>query len=480
LVFVLVCTLLASALQGQELPPRAVARLGDYRFYHGSSIELVALSPDGSRVASLAAKPSYFRHITDKDRDPFDRTIVLWDAVSGQRVRELQAPAKPVRSLAFSPDGKQLLAVCGGSESKSFVFFDVDSGKIVEQFGELKEDFRHGDRQQFSADGKRLLICAGWDTVISLDIASRKVQRRWKAPATKSEWVKENERVTRAVPSPDGKFITWHVDVLPDYGKVPPGVLVPPWVPSPSIIVVGDAVTDKILYRKDFGRDQLDPFAFSADSRWFMTGSDKKVTAWETATGKELFSLADPSPDGIALSPDGRWALVSGDWRCRLWDLETKKLVHELRGGIGYSYQGTRGQIFSADGKIVVLWTDSTLRLYDTATGKERAASGHRAAGIMVRFSEDGNKLFSTCRETRCAWDVSPGKKPILLSHVPRKAWEIGGCDEGAQSNDSRFFVDEVDHQIRIRATSTGLVVHELEKDTWWGTFAQGNRITFP
>jgi hypothetical protein len=49
----------------------------------------------------------------------------------------------------------------------------------------------------------------------------------------------------------------------------------------------------------------------------------------------------------------------------------------------------------------------------------------------------------------------------------------ITGSDEGAQSNDSRFFVDEVDHQIRIRATTTGLVVHELEKDTWWATFAR-------
>jgi WD40 repeat protein len=199
-----------------------------------------------------------------------------------------------------------------------------------------------------------------------------------------------------------------------------------------------------------------------------MIRGDKKVTALDTATGKELFSLADPSAYRIALSPDGRWALISGDWRCRLWNLDTKKLVHELRGDIRCN-----GQLFSADGKTVVLSTYSTLRLYDTATGKEHMPPGHRAQRIMVRFSEDGHKLFSTCDETRCTWDVSPGKPPALLSHIPRKAWEIGGSEEGAQSNDGRFFVDEVNYRIRIRATSTGLVVHDLAKDAWWGTFAR-------
>src|SRR5579862_3454575 len=92
--FVLTCTI--TALADEPLPTRAIARLGDYRFHHGSSIELVALSPDGSRLASLARKRKYDREITDKERDPFDRTIVVWDAVTGDRLHELQAPGLQV------------------------------------------------------------------------------------------------------------------------------------------------------------------------------------------------------------------------------------------------------------------------------------------------------------------------------------------------------------------------------------------------
>src|SRR5262249_43590579 len=147
--------------------------------------------------------------------------------------------------------------------------------------------------------------------------------------------------------------------------------------------------------------------------RWFITRGNNKVTAWETATGKDLFSLAEPSAYRVALSPDGRWALVStGDSRCRLWDIATKKPVHELLPGMVPIEHATDGQVFSADGKTVVLWTISTLRLFDTTTGKERAPPGHRAPRIMVRFSADGRRLFSTCDELRCTWDVSPGKKP--------------------------------------------------------------------
>jgi WD40 repeat protein len=236
------------------------------------------------------------------------------------------------------------------------------------------------------------------------------------------------------------------------------------------VIVVTDAIKDRVLYRKELSPEA---FVFSADGRWFMTQGDKQFTAWETATGKSLFTLPDPSAYRVALSPDGRWAVVSGDWRCRLWNLETRKRAHDLLGEVLFNLRGTQGQLFSADGKTVVLWTDSTLRLFDTASGKERALPGLHTPCIMVRFWADGRRLFTTCSEAHCTWDVPPGKRPTLMRRLPRKRWEKGGKQDSASCNDSRFFVDEVNGRVRLLSTSTGKVVHELEKGPWWGTFCR-------
>jgi WD40 repeat protein len=465
----------AAPVSAQDLPPHAIARLGDHRFFHGAWIELVAMSPDGLRIASLAHKPSSWPHITDKERKAFERTIVVWDAQSGQRLRELQAPETPVSHLIFSPDGKQLLAVCGRAESKSHVvFFDVVTGTIARQFGGWTEDFWSTRQPQFYPGGKRLLICLGWDTVLSLDVATMAVHRQWKAPPTKSEWVKEKEIVTRAMPSPDGKYIAWLVDVLPDYSKVPPNVHPPPWVPDPSILVISDTATDRVLYRKDFGVRLLESLTFSADGRRFMVCGKKQVTTWETATGKELYSLADPSAYGLALSPDGRWVLISdGGWQSWLWNLETRKRIHALGGAIGHNVLAPRTQLFSGDGKSVVTWTGSTVRLFDTDTGKERLQPGHHGGRIMVRFSENGNKLFAACAEARSTWELAPGKAPNMLTFAPRQAWDQAGSRHIDQCNDSRLFVDEEGKRVRIRDTATGKLVHVLEKNDWWGRFAR-------
>src|SRR5438309_2237196 len=88
----LVCALTAAPLGADELPPRALARLGDHRFYHGPGITCAVLSPDGSRVASTATAPVYFPEDGDHQFDPALRAIVLWDAATGDRLREWRLP----------------------------------------------------------------------------------------------------------------------------------------------------------------------------------------------------------------------------------------------------------------------------------------------------------------------------------------------------------------------------------------------------
>jgi WD40 repeat protein len=402
----------SATLGADELPPRAIARIGDHRFYHGPGITCAVLSPDGRYVASAAAFPSYFRYVTDKDRDPYQRTVVLWESATGERVREFRAPGGPVWHLAFAPDGKRLAAV----GRFGVALFDVETGLHLRTLG----DKRPWGRPQFSADGTELRIAEFRGTLTAWEVSSGKRLRRWDPPVGPSEWVKEREHVHVVVPSPDGKVIAWLLWQAPDYSKLPPGAFPPPPIMIPTALVVADAATGKPLYRREFEPGALDSFAFSADTRRFLTAGDK-VRAWDTATGKEQLAVEEPRAYRFALSPDGRRAVVEdGNSRVRLWDLETGKPSHELTSGRTYlnSHTLESPQAFSADGKTLVLATDSTLRLFDTATSKEKATPAHRTS-IAPRFSADGRTLVTTCDETRCRWDLS-GKEPALRLCEPR------------------------------------------------------------
>src|SRR5260370_27241805 len=62
---------------------------------HAAPVTSVAFSLDNRRVVSAS----------------MDRTIKVWDALTGQEIRTLTGHTGPVRGLAFSPDGLQLASV---------------------------------------------------------------------------------------------------------------------------------------------------------------------------------------------------------------------------------------------------------------------------------------------------------------------------------------------------------------------------------
>ncbi|HEY7313147.1 MAG TPA: hypothetical protein VH643_27610, partial [Gemmataceae bacterium] len=230
---------------------------------------------------------------------------------------------------------------------------------------------------------------------------------------------------------------------------------------------VHDAATDKLLYQKKFEPSHRPPsFAFSANGQRFATDCDK-LTIWETATGKELLTLNIEDMSRFALTPDGRQAVISegAPWssRERLWDLQSGKPSRKLSPDSILLMPSLPGmqQVFSADGKTLLLTSNSTLRLFDMTTGKEHDVPGHRTP-VTPRFSADGRTLFTSCDEARRSWDVSPGKEPTLLSYEPKKAWE---ADCLAHSADNRLFLDRSEDRVRVRDTATGRVLRELGDD---------------
>jgi WD40 repeat protein len=77
---------------------------------HTISVHSVAFSPDGKQIVSGS----------------FDKTIKLWDAVTGKEILTFKGHTDPVFSVAFSPDGKRIVS---GSHDGTVKVWEMPTGK---------------------------------------------------------------------------------------------------------------------------------------------------------------------------------------------------------------------------------------------------------------------------------------------------------------------------------------------------------------
>lgn len=118
-------------------------------------VTALAFSPDGKLLATGAGEPSR------------NGQIKLWDAATGNAVREFKdAHSDTVLALEFSPDGKLLAS---GSADRFAKVFDAASGSIVKTF-EGHSD--HVNGVSWKADGRCLATCGADNQVKFWDVPS--------------------------------------------------------------------------------------------------------------------------------------------------------------------------------------------------------------------------------------------------------------------------------------------------------------------
>ncbi len=166
--------------------------------------------------------------------------------------------------------------------------------------------------------------------------------------------------------------------------------------------------------------------AFTPDGRQLVTAADDgRARFWDLAGGKELLTLrgAEHRVSALAITPDGKVLATADGKTIRLWDAMRGRELRTIPCESDVRNPGPL--VFTSDGATLAAITkDGSIRLYQTATGKERLALPAQAKGVRcLAFTTDGKGLVSVggdaAAEPLRLWDLSSGR---LTREVPIKS----------------------------------------------------------
>jgi WD40 repeat protein/serine/threonine protein kinase len=318
---------------------------------HRGAISQVAVSPDGTTVASVGD----------------DMTIRLWSREPVPETDVLKHPAW-VNSADFSRDGKWLVTGCRDPDG-TIRLWDVASGQCIRTVsGHTGGVFR----VLFSKDNK-FVISGGNDETIKI----------WDAINPREEPLAilrgHHGSVFCLCLSPDGRTL---VSANGNWGETNPG-LVKLWA-----FPKGDEIASFLAHTNG-----IHCMAISPDGRLLVTGSwDTTIKLWDLGSRKPLAELnahSDPVT-AVAFSPDGK-TLVSGCEAGKLifWNVATRQELQTVE-----EVAGLDGLVFSGDGRTLVETYVNTVRLRNVVTQKELLTlHGHEAFVFTPVISPDGRIL---------------------------------------------------------------------------------------
>jgi len=341
-------------------------------YVHEKPLRAVAWSPDGKRALTASA----------------DGTARIWDASGRGMPIVLAGHDKPLTTAAWSPDGSLILT---GSEDGTLRVWRVDGTDkptiIDHHAGPIMA-------AAFDARGKRIIAITTAKDAFICNVDGREVfaLKGHGAPLTSAAFFPDGNHILTT--SLDGTARVWAIDAR-----------------LQSVVFRGH--TDEVLFA-----------APSPDGSKFLTASrDDTARIWDAVRPGAPIVLSGHERTVVhaAWSPDGkRIATTSADGTARVWPADGKTDVVVLSGhSAAVEFVSWR-----PDGKYVATAArDQTVRIWPAEGGTPFILAGHDAPVRAAFWNHDGSRLLTAAGEDEGRPGDSAARiwHPTSLESLPRE-----------------------------------------------------------
>jgi WD40 repeat protein len=347
----------------------------------GSAIASVAVSPDGSRIAT----------------GDWDTLTRVWDTATGDRLYTLYTHRSLVYAVAIDASGTRLATASADGTAR---IVDLETGREqVVIAGHQTGVFGVA----FSTDATRLLTTSGDATARIWDISA----------SSGGEWavLPAPDRVFRVAYSPDGRLMATGT--------------------TSGDVAVWDVETGKALFEERVD-GVMSGLAFSASSgtlfegRTVFDGRAGSFIVRDARSGVVRSETEVPLEFGnMAISPDERMAAFLSPGMATIWDLESRTQIAE----IGKFEGELTGVDFSPDGSLLAISAQAGSASVFSLPGGELQFElvGHAGPVRDVRFSPDGTLLVTSSNDgTARVWSAADGS---LLHTLTGHTGPVYGLD---------------------------------------------------